>query len=92
VPIASRSIAALIRTQGIGDLYQIYALCRRDGNDFNLAYIPSDFSAEPEEAFDPVYMSELFELGYQMASGGYPWEKAPPGYVLADQGSGPQAE
>jgi hypothetical protein len=83
VPIASRTIDSLIRTQGIGDLYQIYALCRRDGNDFNLAYIPSDFTDEPTEAFDPVYMKKLLDRGYRMALEGYPWEKAPPGFILA---------
>jgi predicted acylesterase/phospholipase RssA len=80
-PIANRSIDSLIRTQGIGDLYQIYSLCERDGNDFNLAYIPSDFTDEPTELFDPVYMGKLFELGYQMAREGYPWEKGPPGFA-----------
>ena len=82
LPIASRTIASLIRTQGIGDICQIYALCRRDGNDFNLAYIPSDFTDEPSEAFDPVYMGKLLERGYQMALEGYPWETAPPGFIL----------
>ena len=82
-PIASRTIDSLIRTQGIGDLYQIYALCDRDGNDFNLAYIPSTFTDEPTEGFDPVYMKKLLELGYQMSLAGYPWEKAPPGFILA---------
>jgi hypothetical protein len=82
LPIASRTIDSLIRTQGIGDLYQIYALCRRDGNDFNLAYIPSDFTDEPSEGFDPVYMKKLLERGYDMALEGYPWEKAPPGFIL----------
>jgi len=82
MPIASRTIDSLIRTQGIGDLYQIYALCRRDGNDFNLAYIPSDFTDEPTEAFDPVYMKKLLDRGYQMALEGYPWEKAPPGFII----------
>ena len=82
LPIASRTIDSLIRTQGIGDIYQIYALCKRDGNDFNLAYIPSDFTEEPSEAFDPVYMGKLLERGYRMALEGYPWEKAPPGFVL----------
>ena len=82
-PIASRTIDSLIRTQGIGDLYQIYALCNRDGNDFNLAYIPSDFTDEPAEGFDPVYMKKLMDRGYQMALDGYPWEKAPPGFILA---------
>jgi len=81
-PIASRTIDSLIRTQGIGDLYQIYALCKRDGNDFNLAYIPADFTDEPAEGFDPVYMRKLFDRGYQMALKGYHWEKAPPGFLV----------
>jgi predicted patatin/cPLA2 family phospholipase len=81
-PIASRTIDSLIRTQGIGDLYQIYALCKRDGNGFNLAYIPSEFTEEPTESFDPVYMKKLLDLGYQMALDGYPWEKAPPGFLV----------
>ena len=80
VPIASRTIDSLIRTQGIGDLYQIYSLCQRDDNDFNLAYIPSEFTEEPTEGFDPVYMGKLFDLGYQMALEGYPWQKSPPGF------------
>lgn len=83
VPIASRTIDSLIRTQGIGDIYQIYALCKRDGNDFHLAYIPPDFTEDPTEGFDPVYMRKLFDRGYQMALDGYPWESAPPGFVLA---------
>ena len=82
LPIASKTINSLIRTQGIGDLYQIYTLCSRDGNEFNLAYIPSSFTEVPTEGFDPVYMTSLFELGREMALNGYPWEKAPPGYVI----------
>ena len=82
LPIATRSIDSLIRTQGIGDLYQIHALCVRDGNDFNLAYIPSEFDEEPKEAFDQVYMRKLFDLGERMARAGYPWHKTPPGYLL----------
>ncbi len=81
LPIAARSISSLIRTQGIGDLYQIYALCERDGNDFNLAYIPGDFNEDPAEEFDPVYMTKLYQLGYDMAKQGYVWEKGPPGFV-----------
>jgi predicted acylesterase/phospholipase RssA len=79
LPIASRSIDSLIRTQGIGDLYQIFVLSERDGNDFNLAYIPSSFTVKPSEGFDPVYMGKLFELGRQKSAAGYNWEKAPPG-------------
>jgi predicted patatin/cPLA2 family phospholipase len=82
LPIAVKTIDSLIRTQGIGDLYQIYTLCRRDGNTFNLAYIPSSFDEVPAEEFDPVYMSKLFELGRARAASGYPWQKTPPGLVL----------
>jgi len=80
LPIASRTIDSLIRTQGVGDLYQIFSLCNRDGNDFNLAYIPSSFTEEPNEDFDPVYMKKLFDLGFQMAQESYPWQKQPPGF------------
>ncbi|HED15389.1 MAG TPA: patatin [Gammaproteobacteria bacterium] len=82
LPIASRSIDSLIRTQGIGDLYQIYALSKRDGNDFNLAYIPSTFTEIPTEGFDPVYMKKLYKLGYESAINGYQWKKEPPGFKL----------
>jgi predicted acylesterase/phospholipase RssA len=84
MPIANRSIDTLIRTQGIGDLYQIWVLCERDGNDFNLAYIPAEFTEEPSEGFDPVYMGKLYELGYQMARKGYPWINVPPGFTRSE--------
>lgn len=84
LPIGSRTINSLIRTQGIGDLYQIYVLCKRDGNDFNLAYIPSDFTEKPSEGFDPVYMGKLYDLGFQMAKSGYPWQKYPPGFIAKE--------
>ena len=81
LPIAGRSIDSLIRTQGIGDLFQIYALCKRDGNEFNLAYIPSTFTEKSDEAFDPSYMRKLYELGYTMGKNGYQWNKSPPGFL-----------
>ena len=80
ISIAGESINSLIRTQGIGDMYRIYLDCQRDGLEYNLAYIPEDFDLKPKEDFDPVYMGKLFDLGYQLAADGYPWEKAPPGF------------
>ncbi|MBL8877336.1 MAG: patatin-like phospholipase family protein [Phycisphaerae bacterium] len=79
--VAARSITALIRTQGIGDLYQIYMISRRDNVDFNLAYIPDSFTERPNDHFDPVYMTKLFELGYRKAAAGFEWSKVPPGWV-----------
>jgi predicted acylesterase/phospholipase RssA len=80
LPIAGISIDSLIRTQGIGDMYRIYLDCQRDGIDYNLAYIPEVFDQKPAEDFDPVYMGKLFDLGYELARSGYPWDKAPPGF------------
>lgn len=89
--VARRSISALIATQGIGDLYQIYLITRRDGVAFNLAYIPDTFTERTDAHFDPVYMTKLFELGYNASiqSGGFPWSKVPPGWVDAMEGTLP---
>jgi hypothetical protein len=77
--IAGRAISSLIQTQGIGDLYKIYAIVQRDGIDYNLAYIPKSFYAPHTEDLDTEYMRKLFQTGYDLAVKGYPWEKAPPG-------------
>jgi hypothetical protein len=78
LPILGHSVSALVRTQGVGDLYRIYGITQKDGIDFNLAYIPDDFEETAEEQFDPVYMKKLFDVGYNLAKDGYPWEKLPP--------------
>lgn len=80
--VASSSISSLIRAQGIGDMLRIYAGAKRDGLEYHLAYIPDEFNQEPEEAFDPIYMNNLFELGYNLAKKGYPWQSLPPGLGL----------
>ncbi len=78
--IAGRSLSSLTTSQGVGDLYRIYVITRREGIDFNLASIPEDFVPNAQEAFDPVEMKRLYDLGYTMALSGYPWEKFPPLY------------
>jgi predicted acylesterase/phospholipase RssA len=77
--IAGRAVSSLIQTQGVGDLYRIYATAQRDDVDFNLAYIPATFNVPLNEPFDQHYMAELFKLGYELARSGYDWQKAPPG-------------
>ncbi len=77
-PIAKRSISSLVRTQGIGDLYRIYLQTCRDGLEFNLASIPTDFHAESDGLLDPAYMKKLFARAFDLAKAGYPWEKMPP--------------
>jgi predicted patatin/cPLA2 family phospholipase len=84
VSITQRSISTLIKNQGIGDLYRIYSITKRDGIDFNLASIPADFRDTSDEPFDQKYMIALFDRGYDLASHNYSWGKAPPGLELAN--------
>lgn len=79
--ITGRAISTLLRTQGIGDLYRIYLGARRDGIEYNLAYISADFLGEPEEPFDQAYMKKLYRFGYRLARDGYPWAQSPPGFA-----------
>jgi predicted acylesterase/phospholipase RssA len=83
--ITTRSIDTLIKNQGIGDLYRIYSISKRDGIDFNLASISPDFREVRKEPFDAGYMNALFDRGYDLASHNYSWVKSPPGLELATQ-------
>ena len=82
IPIATRSVSSLIRTQGVGDLYQIFSLCKRDGNDFNLAFIPEEFNEPSSELFDTSYMTKLYQFAYDLAVKDDLWKKTPPGFEL----------
>jgi hypothetical protein len=78
--IAARAVSTLITNNGVGDLYRMYALAKRDGVGFRLAFIGDDF-AEPHPAeFDRPYMVKLFEYAQAKARAGYPWRTAPPGF------------
>ncbi len=78
--IAGRAVSTLIKNQGVGDLYRLYVFCKRNGIKYNLAYIPDDFQDTSTDAFDPVFMTKLFDRGSQMASSGYPWQTVPPDF------------
>lgn len=88
MPIAMRAIDSLLHTQGVGDLYRIYVNCQRDDIDYNLAFIPASFTEVSKEPFDPVYMTKLFQVGYDMSRKGYPWEKTPPAFDIAPASGG----
>jgi len=76
--IAARAIATMISGSGLNDVIRIYNTTRRDGVDFNLAYIGADFTEKLPEPFDQTYMRDLFDYGYQRARRGYDWAKQPP--------------
>jgi Patatin-like phospholipase len=79
LPIAERSLHGLLGAQVVGDLYRIYTITQRDGIEFNLAHIPEDYDFHAKESFDREVMNRLYQLGYEWARGGYPWQHLPPG-------------
>lgn len=78
--IGFRAIHSLIRTQARGDLYRLYLGAKRDGIEYYLAHVPKSFRRKPTEDFDRAYMTELYQVGYDSAKGGYEWEREPPGF------------
>ena len=88
LPIVGRAVSTMIHYSGYNDAYRIYTTSKRDGVDYNLAYIGSDFTVEHKESFDRTYMRALFDYGYQRARAGYRWNKAPPGLQTTDERQG----
>lgn len=81
--IAGRAIATMIHYSGYNDIFRIYATTKRDGVDYNLAFIEPDFPNVKHEDFDPAYLRSLFDYGYRKGRAGYPWKKAPPALEAA---------
>jgi len=80
--IAGTAASSLIGGSGSGDIYRIYTVARRDGLDLAITAIPPDFDAEPEEMFDPAYMTALYELGRERGRSGDAWRSHPPDYAV----------
>jgi predicted acylesterase/phospholipase RssA len=78
ISIAARAVSSMIAASGFNDAVRLYFFAQRDGVDFNLAYIGSDFTTRLETSFDPVYMRALYENGYARARDGFEWAKTPP--------------
>jgi len=78
--ISGRSMSTLIKRQGIGDLIRLFARAKRDGFEYNLAFIPRDFTLKAKTMFDKAYMQALYQTGYEAALSGYRWQKTPPGF------------
>ena len=79
IPIASRAISTMLQSSGYNDVVRAYFLTKRDGLDYNLAYIGPDFDVPRPGPFDEAFMQALFDYGYNQATGGRLWHKVPPG-------------
>jgi predicted acylesterase/phospholipase RssA len=83
IAIALRSVSTLTTSSGIGDLYRIYAITKRDGIAFKLAYIRDDFLEPHPTEFDHEYVTKLFEYGRATARAGNVWQSEPPGLSVS---------
>lgn len=79
--VAAQAASAMIAANGINDTYRIYMTTKRDGVEYNLAYIDAGFSEPYKGPFDRQYMNKLFNYGYERGRAGYHWHKSPPGYL-----------
>ena len=83
ISIAGRAISTMLAASGYNDVLRTYFVTQRDGVDYNLAYIGSDFDAPQKEGeFDQAYMRALYDYGYRQMKTGQPWHKVPPGLAL----------
>jgi hypothetical protein len=79
--IATQAINTMTASSGLNDTYRIYLTTKRDGVEFNLAFIDDAFALPYKGPFDKDYMRALFAYGYEKAKRGYPWKKSPPGFA-----------
>jgi len=82
IKIAIRSFSTLMKAHSWGDIFRLYFIAEKNKVDFNYVSLPHDYESHGKEMFDPVEMKRLFDLGFDMAKGGYQWNKTPP--VLSD--------
>jgi hypothetical protein len=78
-----RSLWSMFLTRGLEDPVRLFNAAQGDALALNLARIPADFEHDSDEFLDRDFMRALFERGYEMAKGGYPWITEPAREVAA---------
>jgi hypothetical protein len=76
--IAQRAVSTMTAASGYNDAVRIWLNAQRDGVEFRMAYIGSDFGVVYDQPFDQTYMTPLFNYGFERARAGYPWSRQPP--------------
>jgi hypothetical protein len=73
------TVNASSRAAMVGILFRIFAFAREANADFHWITIPEGVDIVGDEAFDPVLMRVLYDVGYEFARKGLVWSTSPPG-------------
>ncbi len=76
--IGGRTVEIMINTQSRGDIFRSYVIAKQTGIEFYLAAIEDDLDIDHPAPFDPEYMNELFDVGYEMGRSDTPWQTTLP--------------
>jgi predicted acylesterase/phospholipase RssA len=76
--IGERTMQTLTRVEASTDVDRLFATLQRQGTDFDLAYIDSDFQVAHPRDFDQSYMRALYVYGQRLGSRDDPWHDMPP--------------
>jgi hypothetical protein len=79
----------MIHYLGYNDIQRLYEATKRDGIDYNLAFIETDFVKTRRDPFDPDYMKALFDYAYAKGRRGYEWHKTPPVLEVSPHSASP---
>ena len=60
----------MLAASGQNDVLRTYFITQRDGVNYNLVYIGTDFKAPKTGEFDQVYMNALCEYGCRQTKSG----------------------
>jgi predicted acylesterase/phospholipase RssA len=77
--IAVRVLESSGKSALVGDLFRIFAVTQQEGASFQWVTIPNGVEITGNETFDPVKMTQLYDLGRETAMAGPIWSTRPPG-------------
>jgi hypothetical protein len=83
ISIVGRAINTMLAASGHNDMLRTYFISKRDGFEFDVAYIGADFKAPKTGEFDQAYMNALYAYGHEQGRSGRAWRKAPPSLEVA---------
>jgi predicted acylesterase/phospholipase RssA len=78
--ILAETVGAAVKVDTRLMMDRAYIAAKRSDVPFNVATIPADFNVPSRGAFDPDYLSALFQVGEAMGRSATPFANEPPAY------------